>query len=202
MKWFKYARRLSNIRRCGTLRMIHSQNVAEHSFYAAILAMEIMRELDARNFEGIDHGEVLEKVLLHDLEETITGDMPYPFKRSSKSMAEKISAAKDTLVKEFYPPWMAQKNIEAKKYPLGPIVVAADYLELHAYCLEEKWLGNREPYLDEILEECRKIVNRQTESQGIVEAEVGAIAMAMMADMEISFFRTESKINERMMINE
>lgn len=201
MKWFQYARRLSNVRRCGTLRMLHPQNVAEHSYYAAILGIKMLGDLKTKGYE-INESEILQKILAHDLEESLTGDMPYPYKRSSKKMAEAMTEVRDTLVREFYPEWLAQKNIEAKSGEYYPIVVAVDYLELYAYCLEERWLGNRDPYLDEILEECRKIVKRQAESKGLIESDVGALALSYMSEIELSHFRPENTLNERMMASD
>ena len=202
MKWFQYARRLSNVRRCGTLRTVHSQNVAEHSYYATILGMEIINRLSRRMRDSIDSKEVVTRIMFHDLEESLTGDIPYPFKKSSKELSENLSKVKNALVGEFYPDWLANKNLTAKGGDSGPIVVGADYLELFAYCLEEKWLGNRDHYITEIMKECQKIVERQSESELELESEVGNIVLGMMTEIETSFFEPEKSVNERMMIHE
>lgn len=186
MQWFREIRKLSNVRRCGTMRMIRAQNVAEHSYYAATLAMQFMRELDSPEWE-FDRLEVLEKVLLHDAEESLTTDIPYPFKRFSPQLAAEMRKASCSLVQKFFPYWLAHRNVNAKEGLGAEIVIAVDYIELYAYCMEEKELGNCDRYLDEILRECEKILMKQFTSQIKFEAAVGTLAISYINSIKNAF---------------
>ena len=182
MKWFQQVRKLSNVRRCGVMRTIINQNVAEHSYYAAILAIKFLEDLEQKGMK-LDRGPILEKVLLHDVEEAVTGDIPYPFKRASKALGYLIEEVKNNLMPSIFPAWVVKANRDAKETYGGAIVKAVDYVELYAYCLEEMHMGNQDPYLKEITTECKRILNEQANSEFQLEHTVGNLAFEYMREI-------------------
>lgn len=70
-------RTLSFVPRWVITRNIHTQSVAEHSFYVAVYAGQLAEYLD---FEG-NMGDLYHAALWHDAEECFTGDIPGPAKR-------------------------------------------------------------------------------------------------------------------------
>src|SRR3990167_1482300 len=53
---------------------LYKENVAEHSYYVALITMVIARQLKAQGVD-IDTGKALSFALMHDAEESITGDV-------------------------------------------------------------------------------------------------------------------------------
>lgn len=72
-------RTLSFVPRWVITRNIHTQSVAEHSFYVAVYAGQLAEYL---GFEG-NMGDLYHAALWHDAEEAFTGDIPGPSKRST-----------------------------------------------------------------------------------------------------------------------
>lgn len=86
---------LGFLRTVGTLRdrLRHSwtksgrpESVAEHSWRLALLALLVGREI-----EGIDRDRLIEMCLIHDLGETVTGDIPAFDKTDSDECAERAA---------------------------------------------------------------------------------------------------------------
>ena len=143
-------RKLMNIQRCPTSRKLRPEDVAQHSYYVALLAMLIADELNAFD-ENYNIGLVLQKALLHDMEETITGDIIWPVKHHSPALEEELDKVTDSLVyKEFEK--FRNSNLDAYKLLMfsakqgreGQVVALADNLELVLYCFEELSLSNRQ----------------------------------------------------------
>ena len=63
--------RLRHTFRYSALPVVFRENVAEHSFWTALIGITIAVELGCSHEEV---GEVATKALLHDIEESMTGD--------------------------------------------------------------------------------------------------------------------------------
>lgn len=72
-------RTLSFVPRWVITRNIKTQSVAEHSFFVAVYAGQLAEYL---GFEG-DMADLYHAALWHDAEESFTGDVPGPAKRST-----------------------------------------------------------------------------------------------------------------------
>lgn len=70
--------RLADIKRWHIVKMDQKQSVAEHSFFVALLAMRFAAAI------GCPVGRVVQYALLHDAEESWTGDIPSPMKSKDK----------------------------------------------------------------------------------------------------------------------
>jgi len=77
-------RRLAQIKRYHATPLHQNETVAEHSFYVAIIARALCGLLEEKRVK-INTLEVVEKALIHDIEEMFSGDIIQPFKYANKS---------------------------------------------------------------------------------------------------------------------
>ncbi len=88
------ARRLSNVYRYSRLFMVTRQSVSEHSFNATVIFNEIVKELAKFALISFDAAFLaLNAMLLHDLDESVSGDIPYDFKDTKAIHNEDIRDA-------------------------------------------------------------------------------------------------------------
>lgn len=175
LKFLQKTRRLSYIERCSNTLHIQEYNVAEHSYYTALFAMVfadienflIMKDLAQElvdnpkihddKTEGelrerlYDTSEVIKRALIHDLEETLTGDILYPLKNENPKLKPHLdhvinTCVEDSLfvelpagVKKYYVNlWKASKD-ETKE---GKLVAAMDKFEILLFAISELEIGN------------------------------------------------------------
>lgn len=139
-------RRAAHVWRFSSLPVIKQENVAEHSFWTALIGMAIACEIGREELTG----EVAQRAILHDIEEVGTGDLVREMKyfdpelRASIRKVEVQFAA--ALFDKLGPP--AGRHFEhiwenAKDGTLpGRIVALADLLCVLAYCHSERKMGN------------------------------------------------------------
>ena len=160
---FNY-RRLRDIRRTNNMPTHQTEDVAQHSFYVAILASIIAEEynefahthnldyhpLDVENrWEYVDVEAVTRQALFHDMEEAFTSDIPWNVKHHSDVTRAVIQACvKDKLegvYKDTSGPISKHKHtiLNAKTGLDGEFVNMADSLEGAWYCYTELVMGNR-----------------------------------------------------------
>ena len=133
----KHLFKLSQVFRFAGKRLNHRASVAEHSFRVAGLAMSIVDQYNkdhALENRRISVEEVLRKAILHDLEESITGDIPSPVKEIGNLRSELRFAGKTLLKKhvfldtpcpeDYLDTWEKDKSEES-----GEIIEIADKLE-------------------------------------------------------------------------
>jgi len=147
--------RLSHVYRYSSIPTIRKENVAEHSFYVAYYSYLIGKDLVSRGFE-VDFGLLLSRALLHDLDESSTGDFLRTVKyghpdlkkaldevsyRMMEKMSEKIGV-------ELIADWQLAKFDDLE----GHIVSVADLARVVSYILEELRSGNShmKPLLGEV----------------------------------------------------
>ena len=139
-------RRLKTIHRCNNFLKINKEDVAQHSYFTAILCMSIGDELNSKGF-NVDMELLLRKALLHDTDEAITSDIPYNVKNFSMEFKQEINTVLSKLAECAYKDtgMMSKYNkicSEAKQGLEGEILDIADMLELSIYCFEEIRMGN------------------------------------------------------------
>lgn len=143
-------RRLSNLKRCSLFPVVIQQNVAEHSFYVSVLCLFVSEELKRKGVK-LDEAKLLRYALLHDLDEAITGDIPYHVK---KELDPTLSEYVGRTLKQEFDGICFEVDEDSLEYN---IVKLCDYTELYLYCCEEKLRGNSS--LDYVAENCKTIVN-------------------------------------------
>lgn len=157
-------KRLRFIRRFNNLPTIQTEDVAQHSFYTAILAMTMAEEynyavqvhnlqvhpFDVENaWDKVNVEEVTRYALLHDIEEAFTSDIPWNVKHHSDSVNSAIKRATNDKIKAIYRGCspiierQASTNAIAKLGLEGKFVAVADMMECAWNCHQEEQLGNR-----------------------------------------------------------
>jgi putative hydrolase of HD superfamily len=149
--FIKHERNLDKVIRFSAKGRIRDQTVAEHIFHTSLYAM-IMGDLEIQMGNKVNMEKLLRTTLIHDLEESLTGDIIFDFKHSDERVAEEIK----NLGKKFFEDIVKHlpKNISEKYTDIwfnakdeniieGKIMHAADKFEALAYAMEEKQMGNK-----------------------------------------------------------
>ena len=125
------------------------EDVAQHSYLTALYAM-ILADLERRRGRNVDVERLLRMALLHDAEESRTGDIHHPFKHQDPAFTKTID---DRALQWFsvlmlgLPDTLARDYIEVRKAEQESsiealLVRAADKLEALLWAYEEYLLGN------------------------------------------------------------
>lgn len=154
--------RMSYVNRYSSFPVHRRENVAEHSYWVAMIALLIARDLNTQG-NDFDLGVILERALLHDVDECVSGDIIRSFKYSTDELHDAIDDAAEINVRELTSKmgrgvgnelahaWREAKNVSHA----GDIVKFADMAAVAFYCREEHQTGNRAimPTLKEAYEE-------------------------------------------------
>lgn len=145
--------RLRYVRRFSTCLRATDETVAEHCYYVATYSFFIAQSLQRKNPDlHINWKMLLSRGIFHDLEESLSGDMPRPFKHSSPELlhaielatkhavSEAISSVVDNSMnhEEIFLYWSLAKSNDLE----GNILHFADYLSVLAYVAQEVRSGN------------------------------------------------------------
>lgn len=157
VKFLGFAGMLKRVRRAGWVEagVVGVESVADHSYRTALLAMVLA------DLEGLDSGRVLKLAVLHDLGESITGDLTPEQKPGdhasveNRAMEEILSTLPERLGKEYFKLWI---EYQSRATPEARLVYSADKLEMIMQALEYQEQGTPSDKLDhfwdaEILEE-------------------------------------------------
>lgn len=158
--------RLKNIVRFSNSHRIQDESVAEHSFSTALYCLVIGEELREGGL-NIDVEMAVVRALIHDIEESHSGDFIRTFKHSSKELAGAIEKASEQfarkLFKEMSPEchdMLFQRWRDAKDASMeGKLVEFADFLSVVSYVLREVRMGNK-ALLSENAESMGEYANR------------------------------------------
>lgn len=143
--------RLQNIVRFSNSHRIKDESVAEHSFSTALYCLVLGSELRAKGLK-IDVELAVKRALIHDIEESHSGDFIRTFKHSDPELAKAIEKAAEkfagTLFKEMASAPVAKELLamwkDSKDRTLeGMLVEFADFLSVVSYVLREALMGNR-----------------------------------------------------------
>jgi 5'-deoxynucleotidase YfbR-like HD superfamily hydrolase len=164
---------MKNIKRCNNFPVVQVEDVAQHSFYVTLLAMNIADEYNMWASKNdrmqVDVESVMKKALLHDTEESFTSDIPWNIKHANDTihnMMEEIIGIKiDEAYKRADNMFQKYKDIarSCKDDFSGKIVGLADSTELAIYCYEEYTLGNM--WIEELLKKSIRIVRECLNSE-------------------------------------
>ncbi len=150
-KFLEIERNLDRIVRFSTSVRIKDESVSEHSFHTALYAM-ILADLEEQFGNKVDKEKILRTALLHDLEESLTGDVIYSFKYSEEDLTREIKKIGRNLLQKLMdnlPKEISQKYMELwigakdRRTLEGKIIEAADKLEGLIYVMNELNLGNK-----------------------------------------------------------
>jgi 5'-deoxynucleotidase YfbR-like HD superfamily hydrolase len=161
------------------------EDVAQHSYFVALLCKIFVAEYNkfCENYlvyceksevgkYHIDMGEVLEKALCHDWDETFTSDIPYVVKHITPEVNHQLSLNLDERMRKVIDGCSdAIKDIysqctNCKDGVAGAVVAICDMLELALYCYEECTLGNKA--IEPILRNCIFYLDNMEQDLGYV----------------------------------
>ena len=156
--FFRRVRALSYIERCSNTPHIRSYSVAEHSYYITLYSMifadmENLRIDKRGGGDFYDVSSVMRKALLHDLEESVVGDILYPvhagdpiFKKALDEVrtgcveAQLFKELPDSLRNYYVRLWKTAKNDSLE----GKLVACMDKFEILVFAMQEIRMGNRD----------------------------------------------------------
>lgn len=151
--------RLRDTFRYSAQPVLVRENVAEHSFWTAMISITIAYEIGHRALAP----KVALRGILHDIEECVTGDLVRDMKYANPEIRKKILDLEiqfvNNLTKDMGQAGRIIRNewSVAKDQSLaGQIVGLADALSVIAYCQREYELGNMK--LHEIRESCAQLI--------------------------------------------
>jgi 5'-deoxynucleotidase YfbR-like HD superfamily hydrolase len=120
---YKLMIKASHTRRFHTGNVIKQQTVGEHTFNMMIIADTL--------YDGNPPPGLMQAILYHDMHEGITGDIPWPMKRSSPELYEEIRKVEQGINKNYQ--WEHEQS---------KLLEAIDMLEFLCYMVAERNLGN------------------------------------------------------------
>lgn len=130
--------KLKNIIRYNHRTRITSETVAEHSFFTALIALEVCNRLECSNAVI---GEVITKALLHDMPETELNDITYDVK-CRLNLYPLLKQYEDDYFKKHFPE-QADLMIDNDTHLVNLIVLYADAMSVLQYAYNELELGNK-----------------------------------------------------------
>ena len=126
------------------------EDVAQHSYFTALYAM-ILADLEQKKGVRVDSERLLRMALLHDAEETRTGDIHHPFKHQDSAFAATLDSRglewfgkllgglPEDLVGEYVG---LRKAVSEMSSTEAVILKASDKIEALLWAYEEYLLGN------------------------------------------------------------
>lgn len=156
-------KRISHTFRYSSLPVIRRENVAEHSwlvsFYSLMIAKDIQRDTGC----SVDYGKLLSRALLHDIDESSSGDVIRVVKYASKDLKEAWDKVAEHLVLKLqeairvpiHEEWSTAKADDLE----GDVIKVADFASVISYVIEEILTGNKhlEPVLHEVRDYLREL---------------------------------------------
>lgn len=148
--------KLKHIIRYNTRRHIKDESVAEHSFYVALISLMLCKEkeLDAKTTM-----DAVVKALLHDMPEIEINDITHDAKEKLK-LRPYLKKYEDAYYKEHFPDYY--QLMSQNKGIASTIVEIADAMSVLQYSDNEQLIGNIDPMMMDILDECQ---NRIVENE-------------------------------------
>lgn len=152
----------------------HHQNVAEHSFYVAHIALwvcdeENVRRLTEKDLPQLSREKVMEKALFHDVPEAVVGDMSYRVKKMNPVLEEEFARTEAAVTEQQLFNGLSERlrqryieiinnNWDSEE---AKVVKYADMIEVLMYAYCEHKAGNR--HFQEIwVNGTKAMINRDT----------------------------------------
>lgn len=145
---------LSEIKRWNGVRTIKSESVAEHTFQVCLISRLISEELIEDN-DSLKL-KIATKALLHDYDETFTGDIPHPLKHKSSNsdviknfldnyIVEKVSEnfTSSGKIDSLFRGYLDKEILDDEDFLVSLIVKLSDVISMSEFILKELSLGNK-----------------------------------------------------------
>lgn len=135
---------LSNIQRYSRMHLFNRQNVAEHSFNVALILLTMLSGDTEKSYK--EKFEILAAGILHDIEESVTGDVIAPIKDKLEGFGDVEADAAESIL-----PHSLLMHWDGSRSQYEDYIHFADLIERSIFCQKEIELGNGEPELREVL---------------------------------------------------
>lgn len=135
--------RMSNMIRYNNEVHIHNENVAEHSFYVAVYAMEIC---DILEIYGELRGYIVEKALIHDIHEIELSDIPHNVKKNIDGFEDKCIEFEKDFNLCYFNDLMNDIRLSENSLLIESIVELADVISVKQYAQQELMFGNKKKF--------------------------------------------------------
>jgi len=185
MHYLGFLNRVQKLRwidRCSNTPHIKPYSVAQHSFYAAMYAVVFSSiENESHRYEKYNLGIVAQKALVHDLEESVTGDILFPIHNQYEEFKSKLDFIRDRCVEKevfkelsdqnkqfFIKLWKEAKDDTNE----GKMVACMDKFEILMYIISEMEIGNHSVPIVEIYTNAIIIIKEQF---GFIGSVIGAV---------------------------
>jgi len=136
-------KRVSFVNRFSSFNVSRYENVAEHSYFVSLYCMLIANDIE----ESVNYERLMQSALLHDIDESMTGDIIRMIKYDSEAMKQVVDRISLNSVRVILGDLNADKLIESFIYSKsnsieGDILKVADMLSVSSYLLSELERGN------------------------------------------------------------
>jgi 5'-deoxynucleotidase YfbR-like HD superfamily hydrolase len=96
IRGFELVSAMADVSRYSMVRMVFQESVLEHSGFVVFFCYLIALEINVKAGSPIDISSVLARAIMHDVEETVTGDIPRPTKYATPEIREMIRKIEDS----------------------------------------------------------------------------------------------------------
>ena len=143
MKIIKFANDMSSITRWSQMHCMKNESVLEHTGFVAIYSLHLAYK------HSLPLNHILEKAVVHDMEEVLTGDIPTTTKYINKDILNQIKRieynaagqiSEDVFGGKMLNAWSQSKDIATQS---GCIVAIADLAAVVCKIVQEVDLGNK-----------------------------------------------------------
>lgn len=142
---------LIHINRYSGSQLIKSESVSDHIWYMNSLALMVIPIINkeigrdpTRNIAKIDGKEVIYKITIHDIDESLYCDIPRPFKYFNESIRQEIENTSQELMKTHLDADLVSQINESKGYDTREnfLVLSLDTIQVGFKMISEYKLGN------------------------------------------------------------
>lgn len=144
-------KRLSNIRRYNSVFCFYPEHVSSHSWVVAYLTMLFGDIINShKEFGGVDAELAIRIALLHDIEESMSGDILATMKSESKEFRDELDKINREIIKRIFPDSERYRETWALfdgNSREGKLARLADYMSLCIYSGNEQKMGNSDMVL-------------------------------------------------------
>lgn len=196
-------RNMHRVYRYSTRPLAQPEDNAQHSWYASWYCLLIYHAAAAQLPEcPLDLGTLLEKAIVHDLEESWTGDIVRPFKHSDETLRDEIRRVGRDRVEEWayeqcIPAALVTAVLGAKDGLEGKVVTLADLLCVCSLAYENLKRGNR--YLIPTIVRVRHLLVQFSQScaQPLWEvADPDRAVLRLLSDLALATHQRTAKLCE------
>lgn len=149
--------RLSDLKRYNNMPRIKSESLAEHQYYCGLILIKLKEYIT--NITYSEYCILLQYLLVHDIGELYTGDIPHNVKQDYpdlRYMLEEIEYEKLSSLGFSELAESIENNTDLKT-----LFKLCDTIQVVQYCENEKRLGNHSTEIDEILKTAFNLVTGQ-----------------------------------------